>query len=132
MEDAPGKVDKSNLVENTPAEFLTTSGSFDLFKALKYIKENPGDARWDDVKEFLPSAIPAPYEEDSGISPLPYVASLLWILHQSSGSSSMRKLLSREKYLSEIVKHMFLTDHSTVCVIAFRMARVIVAECHSL
>jgi len=38
VEDAPGKVDKSNLIANIPDEFLLFNGSFDLFKALQYIK----------------------------------------------------------------------------------------------
>ena len=131
VDDKPGLVAKEDLIENVPSEFLTSEGAFDLFKALEYIQENPGDARWDEVKEFIPSNIPAPYEAELECS-LPYVASLLWTMHQTCGSSSMRKLLSREKYLTEIVNHMFLTEHATVSVTAFRMARMIIAECHSL
>ena len=84
--DISGIVEKAKITEQTPPEFITKTGNFDLFLALKYIREHPEDSRWTGVKEVLRDEMPSSCEamstgKKSSAIPSDYISSLLWLMY---------------------------------------------------
>ena len=128
------------LPPGTPAEFLNSSKCFDFYMALNVIlndRQSFGHY-YEEVKplEYILKGLPHSCEElylpqktDSSINE--YIASVLWVIYQTSCSESMKKVIAKPEYLEVIIKHALLGASESVIVIAFRILRNIVPTQHS-
>ncbi len=95
--------------------------------AVNYIYKHPEDANWADVRTFL-RVTKVPLEANSNSD---YTASCLWVLYQCCGSTGHKKLISRQKFIQELLKHMLFGETAATQIIAFRIVSVIIKDCHS-
>lgn len=135
-----GIIPAESVAAGTPAEFLNNSKCFDLYKALNSIltEKNKFQVYYEELKHLehiltgLPSTLDdlyQPQKTDSLINE--YIASVLWVIYQTSCSESMKKVIAKPEYLEVIIKHALLGASESVIVIAFRILRNIIPTQHS-
>lgn len=129
-----------HILPNTPNEFLTSTKHFDLFIAIHAILNTPSrfPVYYEELQPLtyvlkgLPGSLDEiyqPHKTDSTINE--YIASLLWVIYQTSCSESMKKVIAKPEYLEVILKHSLLGASESVIVIAFRILRSVVPTQHS-
>jgi hypothetical protein len=83
----PGIVERDAAGEDFPTEFKNSSGDFDLYVTINYLKSHPEDKRWEDVLPSLKGLEVAVsceelYSKFTSTQTSPdYNASLLWVLN---------------------------------------------------
>lgn len=135
-----GILQADEIPTGTPADFLTSSKAFDLFATVHTILNN--SPRYPQYFEELSplfyylkglpyslEEIYMPQKTDSSINE--YIASVLWVIFQTSCSESMKKVIAKPEFLEVILKHALLGASESVIVIAFRILRSIVPTQHS-
>jgi hypothetical protein len=135
-----GIVTSEFLPPGTPPEFLNSTKSFDLYVAINSILNDRHlfSSQFEEIKtlQYMLKGLPHSCEElylpqktDSSINE--YIASVLWVIYQTSCSESMKKVIAKPEYLEVIIKHALLGASESVIVIAFRILRNVVPTQHS-
>ena len=135
-----GTIPTDQIPAGTPAEFLTANKTFDFFVMIHAVFSNPSKfpSYYDELfpSSYMLKSLPYSLEEvhlpqktDSTLNE--YIASLLWVIYQTSCSESMKKVIAKPEFLEVVLKHALLGASESVIVIAFRILRNVVPTQHS-